>query len=97
MDLEKLAAELPYSDYENIVELVGFSSAKRKTQVLRQPEIATNAEVLGLSKLFGISPQKLHDEYGVGAAGATDIEKETWAYLEDNELPEWKNARASAA
>lgn len=49
-----------------------FSSKRRRTQVFKDPGIATIRELIALSSLFNVHPVVLHDEYGMARGNISE-------------------------
>jgi hypothetical protein len=49
-----------------------FRSKHRRTQVFKEPGIATIRELIALSDLFNLHPVVLHDEYGMARGNISD-------------------------
>jgi len=49
-----------------------FRSKKRRTQVFKEPGIATIRELISLSTLFNVHPVVLYDEYGMARGNISE-------------------------
>lgn len=71
--LERTAIEAARLIDEVLPAIMG--SANKRTRLLSNPRIATNAEVLKIAEAMGVDPWVLIDQYELGEDGLTVLEK----------------------